>query len=82
MGRRRGEIEDWLKKIFFSGRSSEYVVFIRHRVNEEEIYTPIPGESITDVRRGFIYIKSGEVIPFHRVVEIRNKKGDLVYKRP
>ncbi|MEM1713420.1 MAG: DUF504 domain-containing protein, partial [Desulfurococcaceae archaeon] len=65
MGRKKGEVENWLKKIFFSGASSEYTVFIKHRVNSEESLKPIPGELILDVRRGYIYTRTGEQIPFH-----------------
>ena len=41
---------------------------------------PLPGELITDVRRGYIFIGEDQV-PFHRVVEIRLKNGKLVYRR-
>lgn len=78
--KKRGELEEWLRKIFFGGKKEEYVVYIKFRVNGEEQLRPIPGEFITDVRHGCIYVGS-DVIPLHRVVEIRNKKGDLLYKR-
>jgi len=81
MGRKRGEIEEWLKKIFFTGKSSEYFVYVKYRVDNEETLKPIPGEIIIDVRGGYIFTKNGDQIPFHRVVEIRSKKGELVYKR-
>lgn len=81
MGKKRGEIEEWLKRIFFSGRGDQYVILIKHRTNSEELLKPIPGDGISDVRRGLIYIKSGEAIPYHRVVEIRRKNGEVVYRR-
>ncbi|MEM4717614.1 MAG: RNA repair domain-containing protein [Desulfurococcaceae archaeon] len=81
MGKKRGEIENWLRRIFFTGKGSEYIIFIKHRVNEEEDVKPIPGELLLDIRGGYIYTKSGDQIPFHRVVEIRTKKGEIVYKR-
>lgn len=78
--RKKGEIEEWLKKIFFGGRKSEYIVFVKFREAGESVLKPIPGELITDVRRGFIFVGEDQ-IPFHRVVEIRLKNGLLVYKR-
>ncbi|MEM1762005.1 MAG: RNA repair domain-containing protein [Desulfurococcaceae archaeon] len=81
MGRKRGKIEEWLKRVFFSGRGDQYVVFIKHRTDGEEILKPIPGDEISDVRGGFVYVKAGEVIPYHRVVEIRRKNGEVVYRR-
>jgi uncharacterized protein (UPF0248 family) len=81
LGKKKGKVEEWLKKIFFSGASSEFTVFIKHRVDDEELLKPIPGETIVDVRGGYIYTRSGEQIPFHRVKEIRNKKGEVVYRR-
>jgi uncharacterized protein (UPF0248 family) len=81
MGRKRGEIEEWLKRIFFTGKSREYFIYVKFRVDGEETLKPIPGEVVVDVRGGYIYTASGEQVPFHRVVEIRDKKGVVVYKR-
>lgn len=80
VGRRRGDIENWLKRVFFGGRKQDYIVLVKFRVNGEETLRSIPGEIITDVRGGYIRV-GDELIPFHRVVEIRTKKGDVVYKR-
>ena len=80
MGRRRGEIEEWLRKVVFSGEKDEYIVFIKHRTNEGVILRPIPGRFIDDLRRGYLYVGE-EMIPFHRVVEIRRKDGTIVYSR-
>lgn len=78
---RRGEIEEVLKRIFFGGDKADYVVYIKHRIGKDEVLQPIPGEAIRDVRRGYIYVGEDTVIPYHRVVEVRRKNGELVYKR-
>jgi len=80
LGRRRGEIEEWLRKVVFSGEKNEYIVFIKHRTDEGVILRPIPGRFIDDLRRGYLYVGE-EMIPFHRVVEIRRKDGTIVYSR-
>ncbi|ADG91341.1 DUF504 domain-containing protein [Thermosphaera aggregans] len=80
MTRRKGEIEEWLKKIFFGGRKNDYVVYVKYRYEGVDVLKPLPGEFITDVRRGYIFIGEDQV-PFHRVVEIRLKNGKLVYRR-
>ncbi|MGC8982799.1 MAG: RNA repair domain-containing protein [Desulfurococcaceae archaeon] len=80
MGKKRGEVEEHLKKVFFGGRKEDYIVFVRYRLDGEEQLRPIPGELITDVRGGYIHVGEDR-IPFHRVAEIRTKKGELVYKR-
>lgn len=80
MTRRKGEIEEWLKKIFFGGRKNDYVVYVKYRDEGVDVLKPLPGEFITDVRRGYIFIGEDQV-PFHRVVEIRLKNGRLVYRR-
>ncbi|MEM4481448.1 MAG: RNA repair domain-containing protein [Desulfurococcaceae archaeon] len=80
MGRRKGAIEEWLKKVFFSGHKEQYIVFVKHRSDGEETLKPIPGDLIEDVRGGCIFI-GDEVIPYHRVVEIRTKKGAVIYRR-
>jgi len=81
MVKKRGEIENWLKRIFFSGDKNSYVVLVKHRCDGEEILKPIPGHLIRDIRGGYIYVESGETIPYHRVMEIRKKDGELVYSR-
>ena len=81
LGRRRGDIEKWLRKIMWGSDKSKYIVYIRHRSLEGvEDLKPIYGEEIDDIRHGYI-ITGGEYIPFHRVVEIRDKNGNIVYKR-
>lgn len=80
MGRKRGEIEEWLRKVVFSGEKEEYIVFIKHRTDEGVVLKPIPGKFIDDLRRGYLYVGE-EMIPFHRVVEIRRKDGTIVYIR-
>lgn len=80
MGRKRGEVEEWLKRVFFGGKKEDYVVLVKFRLDGEELLRSIPGELIRDVRGGCIYVGE-DCIPFHRVVEIRTKKGEVVYKR-
>ncbi len=81
MGRRRGEIEKWLRRIKWGGNSGNYVVYIRHRiVDGSEILRSIRGDEIDDVRRGYIFV-GDEQIPLHRVEEIRDIEGNVLYKR-
>lgn len=79
--RKRGEIEEWLRRIFFGGRKEDYVIYVRFRVDGDVTLRPIPGDYIVDIRSGYIYAKDGSAIPFHRVEEIRSKKGEIIYKR-
>jgi len=80
LGRKRGEIEEWLRKVVFSGEKGEYIVFIKHRTDKGVVLRPIPGRLIDDLRRGYLYVGE-EMIPFHRVIEIRRKDGTIVYSR-
>lgn len=80
IGRRRGEIEEYLKKVFFHGPRKDYIVFIKYRTSEGEIYRPIPVDLIDDIRSGYIVIGEDK-IPFHRVVEIRRKDSKVIYSR-
>jgi uncharacterized protein (UPF0248 family) len=80
MGRRKGEIEEVLKRIFFAGKREDYIVLIIDRSPEGEALKPIPAASIEDIRGGYIYVKDN-VIPFHRVVEVRDVKGNIIYSR-
>ncbi|OYT37732.1 MAG: hypothetical protein B6U89_06930 [Desulfurococcales archaeon ex4484_58] len=80
MGGRRGEVEKWLRKIFFGGKKEDYIVFVRFRTNNGEEYRPLPARFIDDIRRGYIIVGE-DMIPFHRVVEIRSIDGKIVYSR-
>jgi len=80
MGRKRGEIENWLRRIVFGGKKSEYVIYVRFRVDGEEVLRPIPGELIDDLRGGYMYVKD-DIIPIHRVAEIRDRNNRLLYRR-
>ncbi|MEM1675471.1 MAG: RNA repair domain-containing protein [Desulfurococcaceae archaeon] len=79
-GKKRGEIENWLKKVFFHGPRNEYVVYIRFRTNSGLEYRAIPVELIDDIRDGYIVI-GDDKIPYHRVVFIKKKNGSIVYSR-
>lgn len=79
--RKRGEIEEWLRKVFFGGKREDYVIYVKFRVDSDAMLQPIPGDYIVDVRSGYIYLRDGSAIPFHRVEEIRRKNGEIIYKR-
>jgi len=50
LGRRRGDIEKWLRKIMWGSDKSKYIVYIRHRSLEGvEDLKPIYGEEIDDI---------------------------------
>lgn len=80
MGRKRGELENWLRRIVFGGFKNNYVIYIRYRTESDEILKPVPGELIIDLRAGYIYTHN-EIIPLHRVEEIRDKNNRVLYKR-
>ncbi|ACL11778.1 DUF504 domain-containing protein [Desulfurococcus amylolyticus] len=80
MGRKRGELENWLRRIVFGGFKNNYVIYIRYRAESGEILKPVPGELIIDLRAGYIYTHN-EIIPLHRVEEIRDKNNRVLYKR-
>ncbi|MEM1701130.1 MAG: RNA repair domain-containing protein [Desulfurococcaceae archaeon] len=73
-------MEKWLKRIFFGSRKEDYVIYIKFREENIETLRPIPGQLIDDIR-GNCIITGNEVIPFHRVEEIRNINGKIIYKR-
>lgn len=83
LGKKRGLVEEWLKRIKWGGCSRDYVIYIRHRRCSDNVedLRPIPGNDIADVRRGYIILKNGEYIPFHRVEEIKFRDGRVLYSR-
>jgi uncharacterized protein (UPF0248 family) len=80
MTRRRGDIEDWLKRVFFGGDREKYVIYVRYREGGKEELIPIPASLVKDIRGGYIYV-GDTMIPYHRVEEIRDRDGNLLFKR-
>lgn len=66
--------------MFFGGERDKYIVYVRFREEGSEELVPIPASLISDVRRGYIYV-GDNMIPFHRVEEIRTRDGRIVYAR-
>ncbi len=69
MGKKRGAIETWLRKIVWGGLRSDCTIYIRYRRYGVEELKPIPANSIRDLRRGYIIV-GNDYIPLHRVEEI------------
>ena len=80
MGRKRGEIEIWLRRVFFGGDREKYIIYVRFREAGEEKLLPIPVKLIDDIRRGYIYV-GDTMIPYHRVAEIRDRNGKVLFRR-
>lgn len=80
MGKRRGEVEEAVKRAFFSPDRGKYVIYVLDRAEGRSELKPIPADKISDVRGGYIFV-GGEAIPFHRVYEVRDKENRVVYKR-
>jgi len=64
-------------------RIEDYEVLIRHRGAPGDVKV-IPGSSIRRVGRGFFVYDEGGVevhIPYHRVLEVRGRGGEVVFRR-
>ncbi|WP_440059202.1 DUF504 domain-containing protein [Thermogladius sp. 4427co] len=80
MGRKKGSIEEALKRVFYSGHRDKYVVYVLNRTPLGVGVKPIHVKDIDDIRGGYIYVKN-DVIPYHRVVEIRDINGNIIFAR-
>ncbi len=80
MGRKRGSVEKWVRIIFYKGLK-DYVVLIKHRERGVEVLKPIRVSEIADVRGGYLVLSDGTLIPLHRIVEVRDESGLVVYSR-
>ncbi|MEM2235396.1 MAG: DUF504 domain-containing protein [Desulfurococcaceae archaeon] len=80
MGRKRGKVEEWVRTVFYKG-FKEYVVLIKHREGRVEVLKSIKVCEIVDIRGNYLILSDGTLIPLHRVVEVRNETGSIVYSR-
>ena len=74
-------IRELLNRIKWSEDSSKYIVKIIHRGFQGEYGTiEIKASRIDDV--GSWYFSIGEtIIPFHRIIEVRNISGKVVWRK-
>ncbi|MCS7127808.1 MAG: DUF504 domain-containing protein [Sulfolobales archaeon] len=80
MGRKKGKVEEWVKTVFYRGLK-EYVILIKHREKGIEVLKPIKVSEIIDIRSGYLILSDGTPIPLHRVVEVRDEAGSIIYSR-
>ncbi len=62
--------------------ASNYEIGVRHRelgIGEKIVY--IRFSRIKDVGRWALELDDGSSIPYHRIVEVRNERGVIIWRR-
>jgi uncharacterized protein (UPF0248 family) len=83
LGKRRSIIRQEINRIRYSKNPDNYVIiYIDRDVYGNQRLASLEVSQIKGVTEWAIFLKDGEtVIPLHRVIEIRDKEGRLVWRR-
>ncbi len=83
MGRKRSLIRQQINKVRFSKRSEDYVIlYIDRDLQGNQRLASLDFSRIKGVTEWAIFLDDDDtVIPLHRIVEIRNKKGEVIWRR-
>ena len=68
--------------MIYTGKADDVVVVIRHRVEGVgERLIEVPLRSVVKVGPWALHLVGGDVIPLHRVVELRDRDGRVLWRR-
>ena len=81
MGKRRSVIKSLIKWIASDDSKREYTVVYIDRGSGGAALKELKASDITYVDRWAFHTKDGDTIPFHRVVEIKDSSGNVVWSR-
>jgi uncharacterized protein (UPF0248 family) len=82
LARRRSRIREAINRAIHTGMAHRLRVVYRHRVEGVgERLVEIPLSMVVKVDSWALHLAGGDVIPLHRVVELRDEKGRVVWRR-
>ncbi|MEB3806027.1 MAG: RNA repair domain-containing protein [Desulfurococcales archaeon] len=83
MGRRRSRIKQEINKLLYSGGGNDYTIMYIDRTREAGArLKSLPLNRVKKVTEWAVYLDDEEtVIPLHRIVEIRDSEGVVVWRR-
>lgn len=82
MAKRRSVIRSWVNKLIHAGLHGYRIIYVDRGEDGEARLRPLDPSRITRVTGWALYLDDGEtVIPLHRIVEIRDDRGRVVWRR-
>ena len=78
VGRKRGGLIEAIAQLYYSGKRGYIVIVERGTATG---LRQISLESIEKLKRGYIVLVDGTIIPLHRIVMVLDERGDTVYAR-
>ena len=80
MGKKRGAIEEQLRRIIYGGKCPDCTILVVDRTKTVG-YKEIPVSAIVRVTQSYLILKDGTLIPLHRVLGVKNKHGKIIWRR-
>ena len=82
MARRRSVIRSWVNRILHQGLAGYRIMYLDRGEGGEARLRPLEPSRIARVTGWAVYLDDGyTVIPLHRIVEIRDERGRVVWRR-
>jgi len=80
VGRKRGAIEEQLRRIIYGNKCLNCTILVVDRAKAVG-YREIPASIVVKVTLSYLVLKDGTVIPLHRILCIKDKRGNIIWKR-
>ncbi|HIC98240.1 MAG TPA: DUF504 domain-containing protein [Pyrodictiaceae archaeon] len=80
MSKKRGIIEEQLRRIIYGGKCSNCTILVIDR-RKTSGYREIPVNAVSRVSQSYLILKDGTLIPLHRVLGVKDENGNIVWKR-
>lgn len=82
MGKRRSVIRQVINRLLMSGRPGDYtIVYIDRGPTSPSGLGGVSASRVVAVSEWAMTLDDGTVIPLHRVVEVRDRSGAVVWRR-
>jgi len=80
LARRRSAIREWVNRVLYAGGGYQIMYVDRDPVAGERLRR-LEVERIVRVTGWAVYLDDDSVIPLHRIVEVRDHEGRVVWSR-
>ena len=80
LAKRRGAIREWVNRVIYTGGGYQLMYVDRDPVAGERLRR-LEVERIVKVTGWAVYLDDDSVIPLHRIVEVRDSEGRVVWSR-
>ena len=80
MGKKRGAIEEQLRRMVYGNKCINCIILVVDRTKTIG-YREIPVSIVAKVTQSYLVLRDGTIIPLHRILCIKDEHGNVIWKR-